>query len=239
MYVIYVVYIVFLLISFKILYPFVVENFVDDKKDYWIILLTTCINPLHKNDETEMNSRKELYYQQINRWLNETPFSIVVVESSGYSFDEIKNDRLTVISFSTQVGSSTVGESLSILYALDKLKDTDIYKKCKYILKVTGRYFLSNITETLSHIESDKDLYLQKIRADSFQNSEYFGIKRDLMYPFLNSLQDGTLMETHLFNYSKDKDFAFMGPFPNDVPRGGDGNVIRELFTQINSWIHD
>ena len=90
---------------------------------------------------------------------------------------------------------------------------------------------MDDIADTILNLEPNKDLYLQIHRNIDFQNSEYYGIKKELIEPFLNSLQNDTLMETHLRNFSNDKDFSFIGPFPNIVPRGGDGIIIRELFS--------
>jgi hypothetical protein len=75
--------------------------------------------------------------------------------------------------FDKELPSSSQYETHSILYALNAIKDTDFYKKCSHILKVTGRYFLKDIEQHL--YSEDKDLYLQKHRIDTWQNSEYFG----------------------------------------------------------------
>jgi hypothetical protein len=63
----------------------------------WIVLLTTCIKSFEKNNEDEINYRKQLYEKQINRWLNETSLEIFVTENSDYSFDNIKHPRFHLI----------------------------------------------------------------------------------------------------------------------------------------------
>lgn len=198
-------------------------------KNNWIVLLTTCIYPqLKKIDGTEynkqeINDRKELYIKQINRWLNETNLQIVVVDSSGYKFTEIKNKRLTVIDFNIddKLSSSSQYEAISIIYALNKMEEMNILNNYTHILKVTGRYFLENIENILNNTEQDLDLYLQSHRNDDikWQNTEYYGIKKDLLTPMLESIINKGLMENNLYNYSLDCNYTQIGPFKNNIKR--------------------
>jgi hypothetical protein len=158
---------------------------------------------------------------------------IVVVESSGYTFPNIVHDRLTIISFiiDTKYDSSSQYETRSLMYAIEKLKDNDDFKNCTHILKVTGRYFLKNIENVLSNAEKDLDLYLQYWRHDEnkWQNTEYFGIRRDELVPMLEPIMNIGLIENNLFNYSLGKKYCFIGKFPNNIPRGGDKKLYTEL----------
>jgi hypothetical protein len=206
----------------------ILSNNKKQKSNKWIILLTMCVNP-NQTDKSytqdEVNYRKELYINVINKWLNKTSLPIYVVESSGYTFDEIKNDRLTVFSFEGEkYGNSSLAEKYSILYALDKLKSVD----CNYVLKVTGKYFLENIEYVLDQLPDDYDIYTQQHRIPGIQNSEYYGIKKELFYDFANTCCDG-VMENHLYNYMLNKkviDIPFQ--FSNNVARG-DGSIISNL----------
>jgi len=206
-----------------------------NKQNNWIVLISTCVNPLNQNYNNihEIRFRKDLYTYQIKKWLSETNMKIIVVESSGYTFPNIIHDRLTVISFiiDKKYDSSSQYEAQSLIYAIEKIKDTEDFKNCTHILKVTGRYFLKNIETVLSNVEQDLDLYLQYWRHDvnKWQNTEYFGIRRDELVPMLEPILDIGLIENNLFNYSLEKKYCFIGKFPNNIPRGGDKKLYTEL----------
>jgi hypothetical protein len=214
----------------------VLDNITLSKKENnWIVLISTCVNPLNQNYNNihEIRFRKDLYTYQIKRWLSETNMKIVVVESSGYTFPNIIHDRLTVISFiiDNKYDSSSQYEARSLIYAIEKIKEEDYFKNCTHILKVTGRYFLKNVENVLENSEKDLDLYLQYWRHDEnkWQNTEYFGIRRDELVPMLEPIMDIGLIENNLFNYSVDKKYCFIGKFPNNIPRGGDKKLYTEL----------
>lgn len=198
----------------------------------WIVLLTTAVSN-SSNTILDTEYRKKLYLTQITKWLNETNFTIVVVESSGYDFPEISNDRLHKISFiiNEKLPSSSQYEAISILYAINHIKDCDFFKNCTHILKVTGRYFLNNIEEHLNSKPQDMNLYLQKHRNNDirWQNSEYYGIQKDLLPIFINNVVSTGLMEHALWNFSINKIGCHIGYFKNNIIRGGDKLLIENL----------
>jgi len=199
----------------------------------WIILLTTAVNNVN-NTMKYADYRKELYNYQILQWLKRTNYTIVVVESSGYDFPDIVNERLhkVIFKFDKELASSSQYEAQSILYALNSIKNTDFYDNCTHILKVTGRYFLENLEQHLNNQPQDKDLYLQKHRNDSqnWQNSEYFGIKKELFPLFLDSVKNIGFMENCLWNFSvNNKSYCHIGYFNNNIRRGGDHLLIKNL----------
>ena len=208
-------------------------------KNNWVVLLTTCVYPQLKKidgieyNEQEINDRKKLYIKQINRWLNETNLQIVVVDSSGYKFTEIKNKRLTVIDFNIdeKLSSSSQYEAVSIIYALNKMEEMNILNNCTHILKVTGRYFLENIEDILNNTEQNLDLYLQIHRNDDIkiQQTEYYGIKKNLLVPMLEPIRNEGLMENNLYDYSLKCNYTKIGPFKNDVRRGEDNLLLPYL----------
>ena len=210
-------------------YTYIIKN--NYKKNKWIVLLTTCINIENSNNKKDIEERKDIYIKQINRWLNETTLPIFVVESSGYTFDEIKNDRLNVISFkiNKKLASSSQYEATSILFALDKINKLNI--DYTHVLKVTGRYFLPNIEKILNSNEN-YDLYIQTLKNHNskFQNCEYYGMRKELLKEFAEYVKDNNiLMEHKLYNFLFNLTFINIGPFKNDIPRGGDKMIIRNL----------
>ena len=226
-----IILLLLLLLLLIILYT-TTENFTSKNK--YIVLLTMCVKPnqldrnVNENIDEVVNYRKVLYTSVINRWLKYTDFPIYVVESSGYSFDEIKHERLHVFSFEgTSLGNSSLAEANSILHALDKLKDHD--NDYTHILKVTGKYYLDGIVNTLSTLPDDYDIYTQQhINNDWKQiNTEYYVIKKELYFDFANSC--GPSMESHMFEFSQNKNVMKIPQyFSNDVKRN-DGNVIPNL----------
>lgn len=206
----------------------------------WIVFLTTCVKPSNMNDEAEIDRRKEVYEKQIRKWLDETRLPIFVVESSGYTFSNLKeqfskNRRFQIYSYKQDddsVYSSTIGETHSLEYLLSHLQGNHYFQNCKYILKVTGKYFLKDIESQLSSEKIvDSDMYLQKQRDEiqHTQNSEYFGIKKELLPSFLSTIET-ELMERALYKFSLDHTFKFIGPFPNEEGvKRGDGMILKSL----------
>ena len=72
------------------------------------IILTTTVTVnynilwLH---QTDCNERKNLYIDRVRKWLQNTKFNIILVENSGYTYEELNNekiiykDRFEVITF--------------------------------------------------------------------------------------------------------------------------------------------
>jgi len=198
----------------------------------WIVLLTTSISNI---DDTikDTQYRIHLYTLQILKWLEKTNFVIIVVESSGYNFPHINHERLHKFTFKFQspLSCSSQYEANSILYVLNEIKDTEYYNECTHILKVTGRYFLDGIENHLNSKPQDKDLYLQQHRNEKiqWQNSEYFGIKKNLFNNFLDSVKQIGLMENKLWEFSINKSGCHIGYFKNNIKRGGDNMLIENL----------
>jgi hypothetical protein len=197
----------------------------------YLILLTTCVYQTHKS-ENENNARKNLYIQQIKKWLDKTNYKICVIESSGYNFEnDIKNDRLFCVTFKIQeeCKTSSRSESLSILHMLKKIEDKEFYKKCTHILKVTGRYFLEGIKNVLDNLDnSDIHVQIHRNNSERWQNTEYFCIKKELLYELMINVKDN-FVEHAFYDFTENKKFCFFGPFKNNIRRGGDNMLIKNL----------
>jgi len=222
-----------------------VQKFIHHSKykitNKWIVLLTMCVSPHVKsnefiNENDGIEYRKELYVQQINNWLDKTDLYIVVIESSGYTFPEINknNERLKIISFNldnNDFSNSSDCEVNRMKYGLNKLRTDENYKNCTHILKVTGHYYLENINSVLKNTSPNLDLYLQYHRQDDikWQNTEYYGIKKELFIDFIKSYNYSQKIENHLYKYSLDKKYTMIGKFPNNIKRDEDNLLIKEL----------
>ena len=112
--------------------------------------------------------------------------------------------------------------------------NTNIGKDITHILKVTGRYFLNNIQNSLDNLNTDLDFYIQihTNHKNEWQNTEYYGIKKELMIPLVNNvIENQLLMEYNFYKYINQKHFnlSTLGPFSNKIKRGGDKLIIYKL----------
>jgi hypothetical protein len=194
----------------------------------WIILLTMAVNV---NGESEY--RKQLYKTQILNWLKNTSYYIYAVESTGVDLN-ITHERLKFISFELpKLASSSQSEATSMLYLLDQIKDDANFIDCTHILKVTGRYFLQNINNVLNGCIHNLDAYLQHHynHVNRWQNTEYYGIRKSILKNFLLTVLNEGLIENKIYDFTfKNKlTFARIGPFKNNIERGGDKLVIPYL----------
>lgn len=197
-------------------------------KNKWIILLTMAVNV---NKENEY--RKWLYKTQLLNWLSNTNYYIYVVESTGVSLD-ITHERLRFFSLELpKIASSSQSESASILHVLNNIKDDPNFIECTHILKVTGRYFLQNIDSVLNRCVDNLDVYLQHHynHTTRWQNTEYFGIRKNLFKTFLLRVINEGLIEHKFYEFISKNRLTFMriGPFKNNIARGGDKRIIRYL----------
>jgi hypothetical protein len=119
-----------------------------------IIILTTTVFVQDKCylQQTDPLERLNVYIKSISQWIN-SPFKIIVVENSGYTFPEFeRSERFEVISFNESElpeanylkGNNSKGASelFSINYSLKKSK---ILTPGDFIIKITGRYFIPDL----------------------------------------------------------------------------------------------
>jgi tetratricopeptide (TPR) repeat protein len=118
------------------------------------IILTSTVNVNTKDSYflTESSERVNQYIKSVRSWLENTKYNIVLVENSGYAFEELSEEvkkyrgRFEILSFSMNeapefiLGSRDKGlhELFSINYALNnsRLANSD------FVIKVTGRYYI-------------------------------------------------------------------------------------------------
>lgn len=206
-----------------------------DTNNKWVVLLTTAININNDiNDINDIENRKIIYSNQIGNWLTKTNMHIFVIESTGYGFPKINHDRLIKITTKLpKMASSSQSEAASISFALNEMKDNAYFKNCSHVLKVTGRYFLNNIENKLKSIKPDLDVYLQihKNHDIKWQNTEYYGIKKELFNPFIETVLNIGIMESKFYNFILSNNLKTQNLLPskNNIPRGGDKLIINPL----------
>jgi hypothetical protein len=208
---------------------YVYEQYKNNSNKY-LIILTTAVNNFN---QSENKYRQQLYTEQILKYLNNTKLHVYVVESTGYTFPDIKpNPRLHIYTFKLpKLGSSTLYEKQSLQYIISKLHETnDInYKNATHIMKITGRYYLDNLEYKLSKLKKS-DMYLQKRhnKKIKFQNSEYYIIRKDIYNKFLSGINT-KLMEHHLYDMRKKHKFKYLDQFNNNIRRGGSKDLLNPL----------
>jgi len=133
-----------------------------------VIILTTTVNVnLNKSWIVQVKQEERLacYIKAVLQWLNKTNFSIVLVENSGYPFDELckeremYKDRFEIISYDEKKTkeaeylidnkSKGASELFSIQYAF---YFSSLIKSANFIIKITGRFFIPELEDYLSKI---------------------------------------------------------------------------------------
>jgi hypothetical protein len=131
------------------------------------IILTSTVNVNEKKSfiyQKNKNERMNTYLRSISQWLHKTKFNIVLVENSGYNFDELNTekeiykDRFEVISFKENElddakylmynNSKGASEIFAINYAFNNSR---IIKNnnTNFIIKITARYFIPELENYL------------------------------------------------------------------------------------------
>lgn len=130
------------------------------------LILTSTVNVNLKKAylyQTNKDDRINTYIKAITQWLNNTKFNIVLVENSGYYFDELNNllnlynNRFEIISFKEDIeedakylsnnDSKGASEMFAISYALNHSK---LIKQSIFIIKITARFYIPELEEYLS-----------------------------------------------------------------------------------------
>ena len=146
-----------------------------------ILTSTVNINPIKWYlFQRDKNDRLQAYLKSVSQWLTKTNFKIVLVENSGYDFNELNaekelyKDRFEVITFieseleesknltgNTHKGAS---EIFAINYGFNQSKMT---KSSDFIIKITARYFIPGLENYLKkHDLNEYDCLTQNSRIN-------------------------------------------------------------------------
>lgn len=139
--------------------------------DKIIILLTSTVNVQSKSVVFQKSKEERInaYIKPIKKWLYNSKFTIVLVENSGYTFPELKEDldyykeRFEIITFKekevkeakylTKEEGKGGSEMFAIHYAF---YHSFLMKKSFFIIKVTARYFIPELENYLMNINLDE-----------------------------------------------------------------------------------
>lgn len=143
------------------------------------IILTATVNINYKKSwlyQKDKNERINTYLKSVLQWLNNTKFHIILVDNSGYMFEELSdqlNDRFEIITFNeskldsakylendTSKGAS---ELFAINYAFNYSKRINF---SNFIIKITARFYIPDLENYLKDINFDEYNCLTQHNAD-------------------------------------------------------------------------
>ena len=180
------------------------------------IVLTTSVN----NDPERLN----IYLDRINKYLTFTNLNYYIVESTGYTFPEIKNDRVKIYSF---IGTKTTSSSQMELESINAIIDHfNLYDR-DFVLKITGKYFVKNIEFLVNRfMEKEYDFYIQ---GGLGNHSEIFGSKPEYYKDIQQLTRDKTFEESIPIITKNKKVKAFPKIKLYDFTPRGDGSILEYL----------
>ena len=168
---------------------------------YCIILTTTvnCQENIYCMKMRNPEIRKKIYVKAIKQWLEKTQIPIIVVENSGYLYPEIDRNkydenRLEIITFHEENEPDAVNlknntskgyhEMYSIIYAYRNSKK--IIDNVDFIIKITGRYFISDFEKTCDNFLKKGIYFIQQSNENNCEiigcHKHVFGYLFDLDY---------------------------------------------------------
>tara|TARA_Y100000389_G_scaffold184242_1_gene202509 strand:+ start:787 stop:1485 length:699 start_codon:yes stop_codon:yes gene_type:complete len=161
----------------------------NNKSLNFVVILTTTVNTSPNVCcvyQKKKEQRLKTYLKSIEFWIKKTNVSIVVVENSGYPFDEFNelkdaySDRLEFITFNNSRqflnehdyiflnnGKPHQGRSKGQheLYAINKVFTSSILIRKlhpDFIIKITGRYYIPNFENILNrNLDEDTSILVQ------------------------------------------------------------------------------
>ena len=185
------------------------------------ILLTSSIDPNNCTflERSLIEDRKNDYLKSINLWLNKTNFDLVYVDNSGYDISFLKEefksygDRIEFQSFNGNNFDRGLGKGYGELETINYcLENSYKIKQFNFLLKTTGRYFLSNLESSLSNINLfDYDFIAHS--TNDIMYTVFFGLNIDFYTDFyknsfgsINPINDSNhYYLEHFFHYMSSK----------------------------------
>jgi|LauGreSuBDMM15SN_2_FD.fasta_scaffold113521_1 hypothetical protein len=177
-----------------------------------IILLTTTVNVQSKTylKQTDPIERMEYYTKSLYQWLTLTNFPIIVVENTGYTFDEWNlwkeqyKQRLEIISFkecdldNANYLRDNVSKGASEIFAIEyAYLHSKIMREYTFLIKITGRFFIPDLESFLSQRNLDHYIALNQQDIEECQmvgvHLNYFYL---VFYPVL--LNKNGIYEPHV-----------------------------------------
>jgi hypothetical protein len=160
---------IIILFSFIIIIIIIIILYKNKPKTY-ALLLTTYNEP----------TRTKKYIKVIDWWLTNSDYDIYVIDSYGKGFPNIQNKRVHIHSFTQShhfKKQYNIGHYELFAIWLSILHWDKQFQKYDYIVKLTGKYRLPDLSTRLKQINNRYDMLLQNesIPKDKWQNTECIG----------------------------------------------------------------
>jgi hypothetical protein len=166
------------------------------------LLLTSCIyvNNCSYLQRSDPNDRLNDLKLSLKKWFENTSFNIILVDNSNIDINCLEefitqySSRFEILTFEgnnypREYGKG-YGERESINYAL---KHSKFLENKDYIMKCTGRYYLSNLEKVLNEIK-DIEKYEaiaqeSKVIPGVLLYCAFFYVKKDLFEKYINNTE--------------------------------------------------
>ena len=211
------------------------------------IILTSTVNINDKKIcifQRDSDSRIQAYLKSVHQWLYKTNFNIILVENSGYTFEELKKekelfkDRFEVITltdnqepkFLRNNRSKGASEIYSIHYAF---KHSKLIQPSSFIIKITARFFIPELESYLQNFDLTKYQCLTQYDRDRCEmvgcHYSYFSIIFNIYLLDIKGY-DGHIEDIWKLRTYKCKKVLVCKPFQFEPTcRGG----VNEVFSTI------
>ena len=152
----------------------------------WVVLLTTAVQvnvgePVKEKNTSIPEVRISLYNEAFKKWWTHTSMNIVIVENSGFGFEEIRSYAPSVEIDSFKMPYVPKKVSMAEAYSIVHAFDNHYLDSYEFVLKVTGKYFLPDIEQYLCSLNAtvpDFDLLIQSKPS----HCEVFGFRKYLTH---------------------------------------------------------
>ena len=213
-----------------------------------ILTSTVNVNPckswVFQRDAT---LRIETYLKSILQWLTKTNFNIVLVENSGYHYDELNNEkemyknRFEVITFNeinleeAQYLKTNPSKGASEIFAINyAYLHSKLIHSYNFIIKITARFFIDELDQYLSLFDlNDYDCLTQQNRNRCEMVGSHYSHFSDIFNIHLmndKNEYDGHIETIWNLRTSKYKKILICKTFNiNETQRGG----VEEKYTNI------
>ena len=208
------------------------------------IILTSTVHVYNNIDccyQKNPKNRIQTYLTSILQWLNYTNFNIILVENSGYNFNELDKEkqifknRFEFISMDENKIDNFIksnNKGINEIFAINYLyKNSKLIHLSNFIIKVTGRFFIPELEEYLKNYDLNKyDCLVQNNRnrcemvGSHYKNFNYIFY----FHPHMNVIED--LEDVWLKRTSKLNNILICKKFNiTATQRGG----VNEIYTNI------
>jgi hypothetical protein len=205
------------------------------------IILTSTVNINSKKyflHQVNKNERLQSYLKSVLQWLKKTDLKIILVENSGYKYEELHqylSDRFEIISFKEDelqdvdgknvfnCTSKGISELYAINYAFNHSKIIE-HDELTFIIKITARFFIPNFDNFLATYNLT---YYDCLTQNESSRCEIVGSRYDNFKSMFNIYNEQSCFTHHVEALYESRARSFKNVLRCDLfqiestPRGG------------------